>query len=47
MHACLPENLQRLSLERVMRTRDSHAFGKVLMMGSVSWFPSTEFLTTN
>jgi hypothetical protein len=24
-----------------MRTRDGHAFGKVLMMGSVSWFPST------
>jgi hypothetical protein len=36
----LPQHLQRLSLERVMRTRDGHAFGKVLMMGSLSWFPS-------
>jgi hypothetical protein len=40
-HARLPEDLQRLSFERVMRTRDGHAFGEVLVMGSVSWFPST------
>ena len=39
-HAGLPEDLQRLSLEWVMRTRDGHAFGEVLMMGSVSWCPS-------
>src|SRR4029453_4432718 len=39
-HAGLPEDLQRLSVEWVMRTRDGHAFGEVLMMGSVSWFPS-------
>jgi hypothetical protein len=37
----LSEDLQTLSFEWVMRTRDGHAFGKVLMMGSVSWFPST------
>jgi hypothetical protein len=34
-HAGLPKDLQRSSLEGVMRTRDSHAFGEVLMMGSV------------
>ena len=34
-HADLPQDLQRLSMERMMRTRDSDAFGKVLMMGSV------------
>ena len=44
-HACLPEDLQRLSFERMMRTRDGHAFGEVLMMGSVSWFPSTTSTT--
>jgi hypothetical protein len=41
-HTRLAKNLQRLSFEWVMRTRDSHAFGKVLMMGSVSWCPSTK-----
>jgi hypothetical protein len=41
-HARLSEDLQRLSLERMMRTRDGHASGEVLMMGSLSWFPSTE-----
>jgi hypothetical protein len=40
-HARLSKDLQRLSLERVMGTRDGHAFGKVLMMGSVSCCPST------
>ena len=39
-HARLTEHLQRLSLERVMRTRDGHPFRKVLMVGSVWWFPS-------
>ena len=39
-HARLPEDLQRLSFEWVMGTGDGHAFGEVLMMGSVSWFPS-------
>jgi hypothetical protein len=40
-HAGLPQNLQRLSMERMMRTCDGHAFGKELMLGSVWWFPST------
>ena len=34
-HADLPQDLQRLSMERMMRTRDSDTFGEVLMMGSV------------
>jgi hypothetical protein len=42
-HADLPQDLQRLSFEWVMRTRDGHAFGEVLMMGSVSWFPSITY----
>ena len=46
-HARLPENLQRLSLEGMMRTGDGHAFGKVLMMGSVSWCPWTRFRTNS
>jgi hypothetical protein len=41
-HAGLPQDLQRLSLEGVMRTRDGHAFGEVLMVGSVWWFPLTK-----
>ena len=45
-HAGLAEDLQRLSVEWVMRTRDGHAFGEVLMMGSVSWFPSTTSVTS-
>jgi hypothetical protein len=39
-HAGLPKDLQRLPMEWMMRTRDGHTFGKVLMVGSVSWFPS-------
>ena len=35
-HAGLPQDLQRLSMERMMRTRDGHTFWKVLMVGSVS-----------
>src|SRR5437762_621954 len=38
-HAGLPKDLQRLSLEWVMRTRDGYAFGEVLTVGSVWWFP--------
>ena len=34
-HTGLPQDLQRLSLEGVMRTRDGHALGEVLMVGSV------------
>jgi len=44
-HAGLPEDLQRLSVERVVRTRDGDAFGKVLVMGSVSWCPWIVFHT--
>ena len=40
-HADLPKDLQRLSMERMMRTRDGHAFGEELMLGSVWWFPWT------
>jgi hypothetical protein len=45
-HAGLPEDLQRLSVEGVVRTRDGDAFGKVLVMGSVSWCPSTTSVTS-
>jgi hypothetical protein len=34
-HACMPENLQRLSFERVMRAGDGHPFREVLMVGSM------------
>ena len=44
-HAHLAEDLQRLTLKGVMRTSDGDAFGKVLMMGSVSWCPSTISIT--
>jgi hypothetical protein len=40
-HAGLPQDFQRLTLEGVVGTRDDHAFGEVLMMGSVSYVPST------
>ena len=44
-HAGLPKDLQRLSMERMMRTRDGHTFGEELMLGSVWWFPSTIWTT--
>lgn len=40
-HAGLPKDLQRLPMEWMMRTCDGHTFGKVLMVGSVSWCPLT------
>jgi hypothetical protein len=40
-HARLPKDFQMLSFKWMMWTRDSHADGKVLMMGSVSCGPST------
>ena len=46
-HADLAQDLQRMSVKGMVWTRDSDAFGKVLMMGSVSWFPSIESATTN
>jgi hypothetical protein len=44
-HACLSEDLQRLSFERVMRPDDGHSFWEVLKMGSVWWFPSIISIT--
>ena len=44
-HADLAQDLQRLSVEGVVRTRNGHAFGEVLMMGSVSYAPSTPSTT--
>ena len=41
-HARLAEDLQRLSLEGVMRAGDGHALWKVLTVGSVWCFPWTE-----
>lgn len=46
-HAGLPQDLQRLPLEWMMRTRNGYAFGELLMVGSVSCFPSIESITTN
>jgi len=46
-HTGLPKDLQRLSLEWVMRTGDSHALGKVLIVGSLWWFPSIPSHTAN
>ena len=44
-HAHLSEDCQRLAFEGMMRTRDSDAFGEVLMMGSLSYAPSTISIT--
>ena len=41
----LSEDCQRLAFEGMMQTRDSDAFGEVLMMGSLSYAPSTIFRT--
>ena len=46
-HAGLPKDLQRLSLERVMRTCDDHSLREVLTVGSVWWFPLIRFRATN
>jgi hypothetical protein len=46
-HADVPQDLQRLSMERMMQTRDGHAFGEELMLGSVWWFPLTRFRATS
>ena len=39
-HARLAKDLQRLTMERMMRASDGDAFGKVLMMGRVWWCSS-------
>jgi hypothetical protein len=44
-HAGLPKDLQRLSMEWMMRTRDGHTFWEVLMVGSVRWVPSIRLTT--
>ena len=36
-----PENVERLAFERMPRSDDGDLFGKVLMMGSVSYVPLT------
>jgi hypothetical protein len=41
------QDFQRLSLERVVRTRDGHALGEVLRVGSVWRFASTRFRMTS
>ena len=46
-HADVPQDLQRLSMEWMMQTRDGHAFGEELMLGSVWWFPSIRYRTSN
>ena len=46
-HAHLSEDLQRLAFEGMMRTRDSDAFGEVLMMGSLSYVPSMRLTTSS
>jgi hypothetical protein len=46
-HAGLSQDLKRLSMERMMRTRDGHTFGEELMLGSVWWFPLIPFHTPN
>ena len=46
-NAHLSEDCQRLAFEGMMRTRDSDAFGEVLIMGSVSYAPLTPFHTAN
>jgi len=39
------KNAERLAFKRMPGTDDADSFGKVLMMGSVSWFPSTPYRT--
>ena len=44
-HAGLAKDLERLPMKRMMRADNSYAFREVLMMGSVSWFPSIPSIT--
>jgi hypothetical protein len=41
-----PQKVQRLAFERMARTNDGDLLRKVLMMGIVSWFPSTRSPTS-
>ena len=40
-HSRVPEHLQRLSLKWVARAGNGHPLRKLLMLGSLWWFPST------
>jgi hypothetical protein len=42
-----PENVERLAFEGMPRSDDGDLFGKVLMMGSVSYVPSGPWITRN
>src|SRR5215472_7585902 len=42
----VPQDFQRLSFERVVRTRDGDPLGEVLTVGSVWRFPSIRFPTS-
>ncbi len=41
-----PKNVERLAFKRMPRSDNGDLFGKVLMMGSVSYVPSIESITT-
>ena len=38
-----PENVERLAFERMLKSDNGDLFGKVLMMGSVSYVTLTAF----
>jgi len=40
-----PENVERLAFERMLRSDNGDLFGKVLMMGSVSYVPWMRSIT--
>jgi hypothetical protein len=41
----LPKNSQFFTFQRMLRTSDGDMFGEVLVVGSVSWGPSTKSIT--
>jgi hypothetical protein len=41
-----PENVEWLAFERMPRSHNGNLFGKVLKMGSVSYVPLIESITT-
>ncbi len=44
---CMPEYREGFTFERMSRTNDSDLLGKVVDVGSVWVFPSTESITTS
>jgi hypothetical protein len=46
-HVRVPQDLQGLSFEGVMRAGDDHSLREVPTVGSVWWFPLTPFHTAN